>query len=201
MIKFLKRIFQTKPKAILLDNTYRIIPAFEWKGEMYYMHEDPMNTATGRGLTAMMFMEEVLMRCSVDYLKAHVEACDAVFMDPKKINLPALIKLNSNLRERINLLVALPEHVYKMASIVFFTKEESPYRYDQAFNKKKIKAWSEEQCMYDFFLQTPLKNLMPFLTLPESNSDKYLEVVDKINQFHLKDLSEILSRKILTTDI
>lgn len=200
MIRLLKRLFQRKPKAILLDNTYRIVPAFEWKGETYYMHEDPMNTATGRGLTAMMFLEEVMMRCSADYLKAHIEACEQIFSHPHKINLPMLMKLNNNLKERVGLLVALPDHVYKMASITFFTKAESPYRYDQAFNKKKIKAWSEEAGMYDFFLASPLKTLMPFLALPESNSEKYLEVVEKINHMHLKDLSEVLSRQLSTIE-
>jgi hypothetical protein len=193
-MKLLKRIFQRKPKPILLDNTYRIVPAFEWKGTTYYMHEDPMNAATGRGLTAMMFMEEILMRCSVDYLKSHVDACEAIFSDPRKINLPMLMKLNNNMKERISLLVALPEQVFKMASVVFFTKEESPYRYDYAFNKTKIKAWSEEPGMYDFFCQGHLKTLMPFLTLPAENSEKYLEVVEKINQLHLKSLHEVLSR-------
>jgi hypothetical protein len=199
-MRLLKRIFQRKPKPILLDNTYRIVPAFEWKGDTYYMHEDPMNTATGRGLTAMMFLEEILMRCSIDYLKAHVEANDKIFNDPKKINLPMLIKLNSNLKERINLLVALPDHVFKMASIVFFTKDESPYRYDSKFNEKKIKRWKEEPGMYDFFCQGHLGTMMPFLTLPESNSEKYLEVVEKINQLHLKNLSEVLSREVSNID-
>ncbi len=195
-MKLLKRIFQRKPKPILLDNTYRIVPAFEWKGTTYYMHEDPLNTATGRGLTAMMFLEELLMRCNVDYLKAHVEASEKIFNDPKKINLPALIKLNSNLKERVNLLVALPDQVFKMASIVFFTKDESPYRYDPKFNEKKIAAWKKEAGMYDFFCQGHLKTLMPYLTLPESNSERYLNVVEKINKLHLSNLSELLSREV-----
>ncbi len=199
-MKWLKKIFQRKPKPILLDNTYRLVPAFEWRGETYYMHEDPMNVATGRGLTAMMFMEELLMRCSVDYLKHHVEACDKIFQDPKKINLPMLIKLNQNLKERISLLAAMPNHVYKLASIVFFVKEESPFQYDAEFNKKKMKAWEDAGGMYDFFLQTPLKTLIPFLELPERNSQNYLMVAERLNEIHLKDLQSVLSRPVLSED-
>jgi len=200
-MKFLKKIFQRKPKPILLDNTYRLIPAFEWRGETYYMHEDPMNVATGRGLSAMMFMEELLMRCSVDYLKHHVEACDKIFQDPKKINLPMLIKLNQNLKERVSLLAAMPQHVFKMASIVFFTKDESPFRYDQKFNdEKKIKPWSAEEGMYDFFCQGPLKTLMPFLELPDNNSKMFSPVIEKIQRIHLNDLREVLSRNLSITD-
>lgn len=198
-----KKLFQRKPKSILLDNTFRIIPAFELKGEVYYMHEDPLNTVTGRGLTAMQVMEEMLMRCSINYLKAHVEACDKIFSDPQRINLPMLIKLNNNLKERISFLVALPEHVYKMASIVFFTKQESPYKYDQAFNAKKILEWTKTDGMYDFFLQTPLKTLLPFLELPEdrNNSSYYLEVQKKINQLHLKEVAGMISKQVSTIDI
>ncbi len=200
MLKWIKRIYQRKPKVILLDNTYRIVPAFEWKGETYYMHEDPMNTATGRGLTAMQFMEELLMRCSIGYLKAHTEACEKIFSNPQSINLPALMKLNSNLKERIHLLVALPEHIYKMASVVFFTKDESPFKYESKVNEQKIKAWREEPGMYDFFCQGHLKIMMPFLELPDENSSMYLKTLEKINHFHLKDLSELLSRNLSTVD-
>jgi hypothetical protein len=201
MKKFLNKYFQKKPKTYVLDNTYTIVPAFEWKGQTYYMHQDAINAATGRGLYAMKFMEEILMRCSVTYLKAHTKAMNAIFNNPSKINLPAIIKLNSNLEERINLLSALPEHVYKMASIIFFTKEESPYRYDEKYNEKKIMEWMATDGMYDFFLQTPLSSLMPFLKLPESNSENYLEVQTKINQLHLKQVADILDTKPTSIDI
>jgi hypothetical protein len=174
MIKIIKQLFQKKPKALLIDNTFRIVPAFELKGETYYMHEDPLNTATGRGLTAMMFMEELVMRCSANFLQLHVEACDKIFSDPQRINVPMLMRLHSNLKERLELTVAFPEHVYKMASVVFFTKEESPYQYDGKYNEKKIADWKAAPGMYDFFLQTPLKDLMPFLQLPEASSKDYL---------------------------
>ena len=181
---------------ILLDNTYRIVPAFDWGGETYYMHEDPMNTATGRGLSGMQALEELLMRCSLDYLKAHVDACDEIFSNSKRIDLPKLIKLNSNLRERINLLFALPDNVYKLAAVVFFTRDESPYKYDRVAGNRKIRLWKDSPDMYDFFLQGHLKTLIPYLSLPEEDTQKYLEVEEQINKMHLKDLHEVLSRDI-----
>lgn len=190
-----KKHFQRKPKVMLLDNTYRIVEAFEWKGTTYYMHEDPLNTATGRGLTSMLFMEELLMRCSLDYLRQHTDACEEIFTDPERIDLPKLIRLNTNLKERIGLLGALPEHVFKLASIVYFTKEESPFRYDQAFNRKKIEAWEKEPGMYDFFCQGHLGRLMPFLQLEGLSSEKFLQVAGCMNEMHLKDLRAVLSRK------
>lgn len=201
MFKLLKKIFQRKPKPILIDNTFRIIPAFEWKGETYYMHEDPMNTATGRGLTAMMFMDELAMRCTPDYLKLHIEAVDKILSDPKKIDLSNLFKLHNNLKERVNLLAIFPEHIYKMASVVFFTKDESPYQYDMKFNEKKIAEWKKTPGTYDFFLRTPLSILIPFLTLPEYNSKDYMIVVEKINKIHLESIQKVLSKSISTAVI
>jgi hypothetical protein len=199
-MKIWKYFFQRKPKPFLTENGYRVIPAFEWRGTAYYMHEDPMNLVAGRGLTAMMFMEELLMRCSADYLKWHVEAIEKVLSDPKTINLTTLVKLNNNLKERTSLLQALPQHVFKLASIVYFTKEESPYRYDQVYNAKKIKAWEAEEGAYDFFCQGPLSTLMPYLQLPEGSSEKYSQVVKKIQEIHMKDLREVLSRNLSTSN-
>lgn len=187
-MKLIRKIFNRKPKARLIDGNVRIVPAFDWQGETYYMHEDPLNTATGRGLTAMVVYEEILMRCDADYLKWHCEEIDKIFSDPRKTDLPRLYQLHANMKERLNFLIALPEHVYKLAAIVFFTKEESYFKCDNVLNKKKVKAWQEADGMYDFFLRTPLKTLIPFLTLPESNSKEYLEVVEKISNRHLQFL-------------
>src|SRR5690606_33989514 len=76
-MRLLKRIYRAlfKPKSYLLDGKYEVVPAFEWNGDTYYMHRDPLTTLAGRGLTSMMFYEELLMRCDVDYLR---EYCAAV---------------------------------------------------------------------------------------------------------------------------
>ncbi|MBK7885138.1 MAG: hypothetical protein IPJ81_16135 [Chitinophagaceae bacterium] len=48
-MKWIKKIFQKKPKPILLDGKYKVVPAFELLGETYYMHEDPLNVLAGQG--------------------------------------------------------------------------------------------------------------------------------------------------------
>lgn len=193
MITKLKSLLRRKPKSYLLDGKYEIVPAFDWQGQTYYMHKDPLNTLAGRGLTSLVYMEELLMRCDTSYLKQHIEAVNKIFSDPKKIDLPQLFKLNSMLEERVNLLVAIPEHVYKLASVVFFTKDESPFKYDFHTGREKIEAWKAAPDMYSFFLQKPLKDLIPSLALPEQDSGAYLETVDKINELHLSSLQRLLS--------
>lgn len=198
-MNWLRRLFNRKPKSYLLDDKYEIVPAFEWNGETYYMHKDPLNTLAGRGLTSMMFFEELLMRCDVNYLREYCQSVRVIFSDPKKIDILKLAKITNHLEERINFLAAIPEHVYKLASVVFFTKNESPFRYDLKAGLEKVKAWEASDGMYDFFLRTPLMDLIPALALPEQNSKSYLAVQGKINDLHLKSLREILSSGASTT--
>jgi len=197
--KILNRI--SRPKPFLLDNTYKIVPAFKWHGDVYYMHEDPVNTATGRGLSFMQATEELMMRCSSDYLLAHIKAVEEIIGNPKKIDLPALFRLHENLKERVNLLIAIPEHVYKLAAVVYFTKDESPYKYDRVAGNRKIKAWQAAPGMYDFFLQGRLETLLPFLKLPEDGSRKYLDLQEKITDMHLRDLRKVLSQQVQMEDL
>lgn len=199
-MSWIKRLLGIKPKSYSINNEYMIVPAFVWKGVTYYMHADPMNVCVGRGLTAMKHLEELSFRCSSEYLMAHTEAVDIILSDKEKIDLRKLYVLNENLKQRVTLLMAVPGHVYKLASVIYFTKEESPFRYDVEFNKKKIEAWEKED-LYDFFCTGHLKNLIPSLALPEENSLKYSELAEKINQIHLLPLREILSKRGMTTVI
>jgi len=194
-------LFKRKPKSYLLDDKYEIVPAFTWKGETYYMHRDPLTIQAGRGLNAMVFMEELMMRCDIRYLEDYTKAVDEIFSNPQKIDISKLVKLNMHLKERIHFLAAIPDHVYKMASVVFFTKHESPFRYDFKEGQRKIKEWKETPGMYDFFLQTPLKTLIPSLALPEQDSSSYLDLQERISELHLKELHQVFSRTESKTDI
>jgi len=184
----------------LIDNTFRIVPAFQYKGIDYYMHEDPLNVAAGRGLSAMKYMDELVMRCSPEYLKMHCDAVNKILSNPKRIDLSVLVKLHNNLNERVKLNTVMPDHIYKLASVVFFTKDESPFKYDLKAGEQKIAAWRDAE-MLDFFLQGHLRTLVPLLSLPENNSPDYLRVAEKINSIHLKHLSEVLSKSVSTIDI
>lgn len=195
-----KRLLGFKPKTYIVHDRYTIVPAFEWKGVTYSMHEDPMNVCVGRGLWAMKYLDELYMRCSADYLKAHIAATKAILSDRTKIELGELFKLNDHMEQRVNMLIAVPAHVYKLASVIYFTKDESPFYYDPVANQKKIEAW-EKADMYDFFCTGHLKNLIPSLGLPERDSVKYSEIAEKINQIHITNLREVLSKKGLTADI
>lgn len=185
LLKALKKAFSSNKLHTKLIQDYVIKEAFTFKGIKYYMFNDPMEVSSGRGLYAMTYYEELLARVDREYLEYHTKAVDNILSDPSKTDIPAIVKLNENLKERLDLKVALPEHVYKFASIVFFDESESPFRYDRNYNDKKIKSWEKEGGAYDFFLQTPLKQLIPFLDMPKQGTQQYLAALEKIKKRHL----------------
>lgn len=196
LLRAIKKVFSGGKIHTKLINDYIIKEAFSFEGVKYYMFNDPFDVSAGRGLYSMTFFEEMLARVDREYLLHHVNAMENVLNNPAKTDIPAIVRLNDNLKERLNFQIALPEHVYKLASIIFFDENESPYRYDAGYNEKKIEKWKTTNGMYDFFLQTPLKQLIPFLELPEKDTPAYLTALNKINQRHTQYARQVSSGKI-----
>lgn len=194
ILKGLRGIFRRSFRSYLLENKYRIIPAFELDGKRYFMFADQMEVPTGRQFAALAIYNEMDMRCSREYLEMHCRAIDKVIGDPKRINIGILAQLNENLKERLNLMV-LPDFIYKLASVVFFDESESPYSYDFTYNEEKIAKWKKDGKTLDFFLQTPLRDLAPFLKAQENVSDIYSAVAVMVDGIHHKALTDILSDK------
>lgn len=188
----LKKFFRRKLKPFLLENKYRVIPAFDLAGETYYQFDSAFEIPAGRALCTLTIYEEFNQRCTKEYLQKHCKAVEVILSDPKKINLSALALINYNLKERLEM-VQLPEHVYKLASVMFFTADESPYGYDFAFNEKKIKRWKQVEGTLDFFLKQPFKELLPSLMLQQKDVKTFFQTAEKVNELHLSELQEILS--------
>lgn len=190
MFNFWKRTF----KPFLLENKYRVVPAFQLDGVDYYMFDDTMQVPAGRIMAALMVYNEMEMKVDKRYLEMHTNAMQKLLSDPKKIDLTSIMRLNMNLKERLELAV-LPDFIYKLASVIFFDKTESPYAYDYDYNEKKIKAWKEGGQALGFFLQLPLKDLIPSWNLEQGNIEMYLGIADKVAKIHQLNLTEILSEK------
>jgi hypothetical protein len=190
--RFLK-VFIRKPKFFLVDNKSKCIEAFTLDGVKYFMFEDPFNMPSGRAFTALAYYEEFKMRCTSDYLKLHCKAVDKILGDPKKINLTLLFEIHRNLKERLDL-VPIPEHIYKLASVVFFDESESPYAYDFQYGQKKIEQWKQKPDILDFFLSTPLTGLMPSLRSESTALKTFLPVVEEVDKMHKSKLQDIVSQ-------
>lgn len=183
-----------KPISKMLGNKEKIIEAFTFDGIKYFQFEDAFKIPSGRGLSALTIYEEFRMRADYEYLVLHCKAVDKILSDPKKININALALIHNNLKERAQL-AAFPNHIFKLASVLFFDESESPYTYDYDYNNKKIEKWKASGGMLDFLLLVPLKELIPSLNMQDANAPTYFRVLEQIDQMHLNDLQEILSKK------
>ena len=182
-----------KLKSYLIDNKFKLVLAFEHGGHKYYQFENAFDMSTGRGLQALTIYEEFSMRCDRSYLEKHVKAIEILLNDPKAIKIGKIAEIHANLRERIAL-APFPDHIYKLASVMFFDESESPYSYDGAYNVKKIAAWRADPEMLPFLVTVPLKDLMPFTDTASENLKTYFKVSEAVNAMHQDRLSEELSR-------
>ncbi len=179
-------------RSYLLENKYLVEPAFTLGSIDYYQFKDQEDVPTGRQFAALMVYNEMDMRCDREYLELHCRAVDKLLSDPKKIQIGYIAQINANLKDRLNLMI-IPDFIYKLASVVFFDKTESPYKYDFDYNEKKIAKWKQDPGALDFFLQTPLRKLVPFLEAQADVSSMFSEVAEQVARTHQELLTNILS--------
>jgi hypothetical protein len=179
----------------------------------YFQFDDAFNLPYLRGLTTITYFREMQMNCDRELLLAHCDAkeniskklMEAFNIQAGKMNLTKIfdlqkesIALDMQLKERVTMITD-PDLIYKLASIVFFDKNESPYNYEHSYNLKKIEFWKKHKNMHDFFLSMPVQKLVPFLktlpqdTLSSSMEMEAMETVRKITKANWEILSSHLS--------
>lgn len=172
-----------------IENEGRIVEAFEHDGKQYYMFEDINSMMTGRAFTCIDYYQELSSRVTREYLEKHCEAMDKI-LSGTEINIMDIAKLESQLKERLTMIVD-PDIVYKIASVVYFTEDESPWSYDFKLNQKKISHWKSLN-LDDFFFMIRLKDLIPLGDLSNQDFETYTKVGNQMNQAHLANLSTML---------
>jgi hypothetical protein len=184
----------TAPKFDL-KYEHRVVPAFSCGGVQYWMFEDSNNILSGRGFAAVNFYKELSMSCTREFLIGHTEAVRLILRNNKEIDLPGLDKLNTQLKERLEMIIddLTP---YKVASVIYFDETESPYSFDYDYAFKKIALWKKEK-VEDFFLQTPVKNLIPSTLWSVESLENYLKVEKEIDKEHLESIFTILSDTVI----
>lgn len=193
LLKFLKqRKLRVTIKSPVGEDVVKV-EAFTWREKKYYMIENAFDMRTGRALCAITFYEEFRMRCDKDYLDKHCQAIDILLSDPKKLMIGQIAVLHDNLKQRVQL-APFPDHIYKLASVLFFDESESPFGYDWRYNQEKIKAWKEDPELLTFLVSSPLQALMPFGEHAKPNLQTYFLLKEAENQQHLRKLDETLSK-------
>lgn len=185
LLKWIKKPFNWKSK---FPNVNHIIEeAFEVGGVKYYQFADIFSLPYERGLFALMIYEETRMKCTLEYLTKHVNVIREVLRSDK-IDIFRINQLNEQLNDRLNLTIDV-DLLYKLSSVVFFDETENPILYDQSYCDKKITHWKEHKGVADFFLQKPIRELIPFLDNVGFNLDTYSQMNQELNKIHLEKLS------------
>lgn len=196
-----------KPVFQVESPDHIIIPAFHDGVEQMYMFEDIFKTPYKRALGALTYYEELRMRVSREFLQADCAAhrnlndkiAEVLSGKNGHINMVTAINLlnqsNELLQqkeERLNW-VFEPELLYKLASVMFFDKHESPYSYDMKYCQAKISRWKQSQEITDFFYHEPILKLVPYLAEFKGDIRNWMKVVSKVATLHLDNTYGLLS--------
>ena len=101
-------------------------------------------------------------------------------------------QLNDQLKQRLEL-PKEPDLMYKLASVVFFDQHENPLVYEFKYGENKIKFWKKNTTLTDFFLQKPLRELIPYLEYAGENLETFSQMTENANQEHLDKILPMLS--------
>lgn len=170
---------------------YRIEYAFTCGGTKYYRYADITNLPYERGLMALTIYKEVMMQCDRTYLEDHTKAMDKL-LQAKTIDIYKINTLNEYMKQRL----AMPcdvDLLYKLASVCFFDKTENPTTYEAEYAERKIAKWRKDKKVADFFSQTPLLELMPFLRNVGTDLETFTPVAEEMKKTITTALRLIIS--------
>ncbi len=189
-----KRVYLSLKQAIFKDDVFKkseyvIKYAFTSGGVKYYQFDDVFNIPYRRGLEAIHAYDELAMKCDRDYLERHQKLVHDI-LNGDKITMNEwnlLNQINDQLKQRLEWVV-VPDHIYRLASVVFFDASENPANYEISYAKSKIEHWKKSDDIDDFFLRKPIVELLPFLRDLEGNLAAYFRAVEKVNHHHYTNL-------------
>ncbi len=182
---------QPNPKEIFKNALAIIEYAFSIGSENYFQFQDFNNTPMDRAFNALTHFTELDMRCDRDFLTAHTVAVDNMINNPKAIKLTEILKLNLQLKERLELLFE-PDIAYKLCSVVFFDETENPHRYEYKKALEKAQLFRTVP-ISDFFLSQPINRFVPLTHLSINDFQTSCEVIMKITRKQLENISMMLS--------
>lgn len=175
------------------DQSSKIVRGFIFQGVQYFKFEDPFNTPCFRSHAALTFYNELEMKCSKEFLEKHCEAVEAV-LNSKDPKFTELAELTNILKERL-VMILEPDIIYKIAAVVYFDASENPTNFDWKYNAKKIEKWKEAS-IEDFFLQQPIRGLMPFSDISDGDLATFITVMRVMTKNHIDRVSTIASEKM-----
>lgn len=175
-----------------VEEGHVIVPAFESGGIQYYMMKDIFNSFAGRALDAMAIYEKWSMRTSPEFMRDWLTGLENT-INANPIKITDVAEMINVMRERLNFAVPTEQIIWELASVAFFDRNESPYRYDEAYAKEKISRWKGDIGLPAFFFATPLRDMVSLPDLSEDGLRNYLKMVEQVDVIHTKKVLSKLS--------
>jgi len=176
----------------VVDEGHVIVPAFQSNGVQYYMMKDIFNSFAGRALDAMAIYEKWSMRTTPEFMRDWLQALENT-INANPIKITEVAEMLNLMRERINFALPTESIIWELASVAFFDRNESPYRYDEAYAKEKIDRWKEDIGLPAFFFKTPLRDMVSLPDLSEDALKSYLKTIEEVDAIQLKKVLSKLS--------
>ena len=179
-------------KNWVVDEGHVIVPAFESDGVQYYMMKDIFNSFSGRAMDAMAIYEKWNMRSTPEFMRDWLNGLENT-INSNPIKITEVAEMINLMRERLNFAMPTEEIIYELAAVAFFDKNESPYRYDEAYAKEKIERWKKDIGLPGFFFSTPLRDLVSLPDLSETALESYMRTLTMVNEVHIEKVLSKLS--------
>lgn len=184
------------PKTYFPDAKHIITYGFSIGERHYFRFDDPLSMGYDRALKCLVYYKEIDMNIDREFIKAHTQAIDNIFVKGKLTidDLMDVRLLNNQLKQRLEL-PKEPDLMYKLASVVFFDQHENPNIYEFKYGEKKIAFWKKSTSLPDFFLTRPIMELIPYLKYAEENLQQFSEMTQRATKEHLDNLLPLLSNE------
>lgn len=197
LVTILKSLRKPEKVFAVLRPEHKAVEAFISGGVQYYKFEKAIETPYERALFANAYYREFENRVDRDYLLRFCKKVHEI-LNSQRVKLTELAKITDNLQERVNFVIDV-DLAWKLASVEYFDASENPYGYDQAYAMKKIDHWKKSEDIKDFFLRTPIGELISFLEQSGIGIHNYSTLTNQIKESHLKNLILKVSNSSSTT--
>lgn len=165
-------------------------------GKNYYKYQDISKVKNQRVLVIQDFYNELAMGTTRDMLLKHCEACNTI-LGSSTIDIYKLKTLVMQLEERLDM-IHPTDIIYKIASVIYFTKDENTLDYDDLLGREKVKlfkAQDKKDKKMGFFFGTLFRNIIGSTDISDKDLLTYMMVGSQITTEHMKTISTILSSK------
>jgi len=164
MFRFWTKQKKSKERATAIHPKYKklIEKIADIDGKSLYQFKNLLDMPHARFNHVSRFSTEFNMRLDAITLRESINECEGA-LNGSSPNLTKAIQILMILKEQINSIISI-DGSYRLASCVYFWKDEDLNDYDFEVGDEKIKLF-KKMSFDDFFLSQPMNSFLPQMTL------------------------------------